>query len=187
MIADAGVVFAEAADCTGISHNGLVPSVFSKDSCELICGAASKPHSLFRMSWRAHNQRNCQQKYKSIDTESNPGHTAGFVRFLHIRWELEVIRTAGSFAGSLVDCSGVYRFRLFLCRGFCGGSAGRRAAAAAAKGAVRRLALIGISIGYLEIGGWFLRAARHDRHISARTAACAHGAHSGDAQRAGVN
>ena len=110
MIADAGVVFAEAADCTGISHNGLVPSVFSKDSCELICGAASKPHSLFRMSWRAHNQRNCQQKYKSIDTESNPGHTAGFVGFLHIRWELEVIRTAGSFAGSHVDCS-VWRKR----------------------------------------------------------------------------
>ena len=107
---------------------------------------------LVRMPWRAHDKYDCHQKDQSIYTERNPGHTAGFVGFLHIRRELDVIRMAGSFAGSLVDCSGVYHFRLFLCRGFCGGSAGRRAAAAAAEGAVRRLALTGISIGYLEIG-----------------------------------
>ena len=107
---------------------------------------------LVRMPWRAHDKYNCHQKDQSINTESDPGHTAGFVSFLHLRWELEVIRTAGSFAGSLVDCSAVYRFRFFLCWGFFCGSAGRRAAAAAAKGAVRRLALTGISIGYLEIG-----------------------------------
>ena len=75
-----------------------------------------------------------------------------------------MIRTTGSFAGSLVECSAIRRFRLFLCRCFRSGSAGRRAAVASVERILWHLLGSCVPIGYLEIGKRCEGAAGHGRH-----------------------